>query len=405
VAEVRRREGGGAGRRPIAIAAALAAAGFLACAAGLGIDPVRTWGAYLTAFTCAVSIAVGGLVLQMIAYATNSRWLSVVRRLTESTALALPVLAVLFVPIVLGAGHLYPWADGARALSEHQREVLAHRAPYLNLPGFAARGALYFAIWIAAAWLLRARSLRRDRKGLRAGADPEAVLARDRAISCALLPLVGLAITFAGFDWVMSLAPGWYSTIFGLYYFTGGFAAALALLLVLAAAAARSGDLAGAITADHTHALARLLLSMIVFWAYCAFFQAMLIAIADKPEEVTFYLERLRGPWPAFIALLAIGHFALPFLALLPRGVKRSPRAMAVAGAWILVMHVVDVYWLVMPEVVVEGGAVPHWVDLAALAAVMGSAVAFAAWRQRGAPLIARGDPFLAAGLRYRSRS
>ena len=400
-----RPHGSRAERRAIAIAAALAAAGFLACAAGLMVDPVRTWGAYLTAFTCAVSIAVGGLVFQMIAFATSSRWMSVVRRLAESTTLALPVLALLFVPVVLGAGHIYSWADGARAVGEHQREILVHRAPYLNLPAFAARGAVYFALWIAVAWLLRARSLRRDRQGQRPGADPEAVLGRDRAISCALLPLVGLAVTFAAFDWIMSLAPGWYSTIFGLYYTAGGFVAALGLLLLLARAAGRSSDLAGAMTPDHTHALGRLLLSMVIFWAYCATFQALLIAIADKPEEVTFYVDRLRGPWPGFIVVLIVGHFALPFLALLPRGVKRSSRAMAVAGGWVLVMHLVDVYWLVMPQVVEDGDAVPHWLDLAALAAVLGSAVAFALWRQLGVPLVARGDPFLPAGLRYRSWS
>jgi Ni/Fe-hydrogenase subunit HybB-like protein len=407
---------GPAMRRAVAVAAGLAAAGFLASAFGLALDPERTWGAYLTAFAFAVSIAVGGLVFQMIAYATNSRWMSVVRRLAESTTLALPVLAVLFVPIVFGADQLYPWAGADGALGEHAREALAHREPYLNLPAFAARGAIYFAIWIAAASILRVRSLRRDRllaateveaaPGA-AAIDPEKALSVDRAISCALLPLVGLAVTFAAFDWIMSLAPGWYSTIFGVYYAAGGFAAALALLLVLARAASRSpsAPLAGAMGADHTHALARLLFAIVMFWAYCAFFQALLIAIADKPEEVTFYLDRLRGPWPLLIALLVVGHFALPFLALLPRRPKRSARAMAAAGVWLLLMHLVDIYWLVMPELVGAGDAVPHWLDLAALAAVLGTAVAFAAWRQRGAPLLARGDPLLSAGLAYRSRS
>ncbi len=209
-------------------------------------------------------------------------------------------------------------------------------------------------------------------------------------------------MTFASFDWIMSLAPGWYSTIFGLYVLAGGLGGALALLLVFGHAAGR-GELAGSLTAAHTHALGRLLFALVAFWAYCAFFQALLIAIANKPEEVTFFVGRLRGPWPATALILAVGHFALPFLALLPREIKRRPRAMAAAGAWLLLMHLVDVYWLVMPEV--SPDALPHWLDLGALAAVLGSAVAFAAWRQRGVSLLARGDPFLAAGLTYRSRS
>jgi hypothetical protein len=271
----------------------------------------------------------------------------------------------------------------------------------MNLPGFAIRGALYFAVWIAAAELLRRWSRARDR-GEQAEGEPEVALGRERALSSALLPLVGLAITFAAFDWIMSINAVWYSTIFGVYVFAGGFVAAVGLVIVLARRARDRHDLTWAITPNHFHALGRLLFAFTVFWTYCAFFQAMLIRIANRPEEVTFYLERMDGAWQAAVYLLIVGHFALPFLVLLPRAIKFRPRALAAVGGWILLMHLVDIYWLVVPARV-QGILVVHWVDLAALAAVLGSTVAFAAWRQRGVALVAERDPMLSAGVGYRS--
>jgi hypothetical protein len=383
------------GRRAIAVGGAFAGVGFLLCALGLFIDPARTWLSYLNAFTYAVSIAVGALVLQMAGYAAGSRWMSVIRRFTESIALAFPVLALLFVPLLFGADYIYPWMSPPAHLGHVEHELLHHRASYLNLPGFAVRGALYFAIWIAASGLLRRWSRARDR------ADQPGPLGRERTLSSALLPLVGLAITFAAFDWVMSLEVAWYSTIFGVYLFAGGFVAAIGLVTCLARSARDHHDMAWAITPNHFHALGRLLFAFVVFWAYCAFFQALLILIANRPEEVVFYIERSSGAWAGAIYVLVLGHFALPFLLLLPRRIKFRPRAMAAAGWWMLAMHLVDVYWLIVPSRV-QGIFVVHWLDLAALAAVLGSTAAFAAWRQRGIPLLAR-DPHLADGIAYRS--
>ena len=393
-----------AGGRVIAISVAVAALGFVLLAIGLAVDPQRTWLSYLTAFAAAVSVAVGALVFHMIGYATNARWMAVTRRLNEAVALSLPMLALLFVPLVVGADRLYPWLAQAAEPGSHQQELFAHRAPYLNLTGFAVRGGIYFAIWIASAALLRRFSLRRDRAGdsESPAADPEAALGRERAVASALLPLVGLALTFAAFDWMMSLEPEWYSSIFGIYYFAGGFLGALALVTILAYRSFASGALGGALTPHHFHALGRLTLGFVVLWAYAAFFQALLIGIANKPEEVVFYLERVDGAWGAFVYLLVLGHFAVPFLALLPRRIKFRPRALAWLCAWIFLMHLVDIYWVVIPHGA-QGWHVLHWVDLAAFAAVFGSAVATAAWRQRGVSLLAERDPFLSQGRAYRS--
>ncbi len=391
-----------AGRKVILASAAASVLGFALLALGLAIDPARAWLSYLMAIAFAVSTSVGGLILLMIGYAANARWMAVVRRPIEAVALPLPALAVLFVPILFGLPH-YPWHTPPAGLPPHELEILEHRAPYMSAAPFAIRAALYFAVFLVASMLLRRWSVRRDREEDReAPPPPEEALSRERALSCAMLPAVGLALTFAAIDWIMSLEPIWYSSIFGVYVFAGGFLAAIALVTILAARLwARHGG-AGAITRNHFHALGRMLFAFTVFWTYAAFFQAMLIRIADKPEEVTFYLHRTGGAWSVFVWILILGHFVLPFLFLMPRGVKFRPRAMAGAGAWLCAMHLADTYWLVIPSRV-QGALVLHWLDLAALAAVIGAAVAVAAWRQHGVAVIGPRDPFLADGAAYRS--
>ncbi|HWU88736.1 MAG TPA: hypothetical protein VN253_15825 [Kofleriaceae bacterium] len=390
------------GRKLALVSAAIAVLGFVALGIGLAVDPARAWLSYLMAFVFVLAISIGGLILLMIGYAANGRWMAVVRRPIEVLALPLPALAVLFVPILFGLS-LYPWHTPPAGLEHRELEILAHRAPYMNGVFFAVRAAIYFAVFLVASELLRRWSVRRDREPPAAGdADPEALLGRERRLSSAMLPPVGLALTFAAMDWIMALQPIWYSSIFGIYVFAGGFLAAIGLVTALAARMwARHGD-GGALTPNHFHALGRLMFAFTVFWAYSAFFQAMLIRIANKPEEITFYIQRIGGAWGVLVWILILGHFVLPFLVLMPKGVKFRPRVMAAAGVWLVVMELVDVYWLVIPARV-QGVMVFHWLDLAALAAVGGTAVAVAAWRQHKISLIPHRDPFLPDGAKYRS--
>jgi hypothetical protein len=390
------------GRRIASAAAVVAVLGFAGLGVGLAVDPARAWLSYLMAFAFAISVSVGALILLLISYASNARWMAVVRRAIEIPTLPLPALAALFVPIAFGLDHLYPWS-APEELPAHTAAVLRGRAPYATPELFLVRSAVYLAIFIVAAELLRRWSVRRD--AVRTGpppADPEAALARERTFASAMLPPVGLALTFAAFDWIMSLEPQWYSSIFGIYVFAGGFLAAIAGVTVLAERLWRRREAGGAVTRNHFHALGRLLFAFTVFWAYAAFFQAMLIRIADKPEEVEFYLERIGGAWTVLVYVLVLGHFALPFLILLPRAVKFRPRALAAIAWWLVLVHLVDIYWLVIPAHVRD--AMPlHWLDLAALAAVVGTAVAVAARRQHRVLLVAEGDPFLPQGAAYRS--
>jgi hypothetical protein len=413
-------------RRITGVAALVGLAGALALALGLTLDPERTLHAYLTAYAYAVSLAVGALILLQIGYLVGSGWMAVLRRIHELAAGALLPLALLFVPIALGAAYIYVWVDPPESAPAHFHHVLEEKRAYLNLPFFCVRAAIYFAIWLLTFGLLRHFSRARDpelpddEEGLDGGTpvdaprpapppppppvgDPIAALRRERIVSAVMLPAVGLAITFAAFDWLMSLQPVWYSTMFGVYYFAGGFVGAIALTVVLTALARRrSLAVLGVVTRHHFHALGRMMLAFTVFWAYVAFFQAFLIQIADRPEEVTFYLDRIHASWEDVAYVLILGHFAVPFLLLLPQRLKFRPRYLAVLAAWILVIHYVDVYWLILP-VLDRAGFSPHWVDLAAPAAVLGLTIAWVAWRQRGVPLVAHGDPLLHDGLHYAS--
>lgn len=370
---------------------------------GLATSTAHAFHAYLAAWAFAVFLVVGTLIWLAIGYAANARWVAATRRLSEAIIATLPLLAVGFIPVLIGVDALYVWAEPPAHLDHHQLEHLHHQEPYLNVPFFVVRTAIYFAIWFGVATLLRFWSRQRER-ALRDGRPirEDTPNGRERALCSAVLPLLAITITFAAFDWLMSLDPFWWSTIFGVYVFAGGMLAGLALLTFLAWSAKRTGALEE-LSADHFHALGRLLLTFVVFWAYAGFFQAMLIKIANIPEEVTFYLKRTEDSWMGVTYLLIFGHFAVPFAFLLLRRIKRIPAWMGFMSLWLLVMCVLDDYWLVLP-VLPRHDDGPAWVDLAALVGVVGVTVAFGAWRQRGRSLLAEGDPFLSEGLGYRSK-
>jgi hypothetical protein len=370
----------------ILIAGAIGVAGAIALAIGIAIEPRRALAAYLAAWTAATTAAVGGLAVLAIGYAANARWPAAIRRLAEAVAAALVPLALLFVPLVLLAADTWPWV----------------RAPlhpaWQAVPAFAARSALYLAIFAVPAELLRRWSHRRD-----AAPEPQVplgvdALGRERRFASAMLPPIGLALTFGAFDWVMSVQPEWTSSVFGLYLTTGALGGGLSVIAVLTARGVRTRAIP--LTPNHFHAIGRLLLAFVVLWAYIAFFQAFLIQIANRPDEVTFYISRMRGGWRTVTALLVALHFALPFPLLVPRRLKMRPRYVASIATVVLIAHYLDHWWLIVPPV---AGPLPSWTDLAAACAVLGLATCAATWRTRGIPLLPAGDPYLATGLDYAS--
>jgi hypothetical protein len=384
------------GRRVVLGAALVGVVGAALVVLGVVIDPRQAASSYLAAYVYWLSLALGALLVVMIHHLTDSTWFIVLRRLAEAVALPLAALLLLFLPLLAGLRLLYPWMTPG-ALPEHLRALAATRAPYLNGPFFAARALAYLAVFAVVSQLLWRSSTRQD-------AGDEGRLARQqRRLSAAAMPAVGLALTFAAFDWIMSLSPELASSVFGVYYFAGSMVGALALLAVLACLLQRDGRLAGVVGIAHYHALGKLLFTFVIFWAYIAFAQFFLIWIADIPREADWYIVRLQHGWWAISVALLVGHFVIPFGALLSRRLKRTPAALAAVGAWLLVMHYVDVYWLVLPALHADG-LHPHWLDLAALAAVGGIAVACAAWGFGRHPESVRGDPRLARSLAFETR-
>lgn len=386
------------GRRILSASLGLTLLGAAVLAVGLFVAPARLWFSYLAAYAYVFTTAVGALIFLMICHAMRAGWPVALRRLTETIVGALPAVALLFVPLLFGLRHLYSWLRPEALSDEHALELLHHKAPYLNLTGFLVRAAIYLGAWVTVGALLRRWSLRRDSG---AGAD---VSDRLQALSAGALPVVGLALVFASFDWLMSLDFTWVSTMFPICVFGGGFLASLALLTVLTFSAQRAGLLPG-VNESHYYALGRLLLAFTIFWAYVNFFQFMLIWMANHPHEVDYYLRRWRGPWSAVTVAVALVQFVIPFFLLLSYRLKRRPARLTAVAGWLLVAHYLDVHWLVMPEAraAASSGFPYHWLDAAALLFVGGLSVAYATLKLRGKATMPAGDPVLPRALRYES--
>jgi hypothetical protein len=272
--------------------------------------------------------------------------------------------------------------------------LLQWKAPYLNVTFFLIRAGLFFAIWSFIALLYYRGSRDQDATG-----DP-AVSARLRRFAGPAIIVLALTQSFASIDWIMSLTPHWYSTMFGVYFFAGSFVGFIALLSVVAVAMRRAGLLETVITAEHLHDVGKLLFGFTAFWAYIAFSQFFLIWYANLPEETTWYRARLEGSWMMVSAFIMAGHFGLPFFYLMGRDVKRKGWTLALGGAWMLAMHFVDLYWLVMPTLHPEGLR-PSLLDVAALVTVGGCFVAAASWLMRRQALVPVRDPRLAESLAF----
>ena len=373
------------------IAAVCALLGAVACAILGAANPRQFFFSWLVSFLFFLSLALGAMFFVLIQYAAQGGWGIVLRRIGETVFCTLPVMAALFLPVLLGLHDLYEWSH---ADAVEQDALLRWKAPYLNVPFFLIRAALYFGIWSFIAILYYRGSRGQDVTG-----DPK-VSARLRRVAGPSIIVLALTQTFASIDWIMSLTPHWYSTMFGVYFFAGSFVGFIALLSVVAAAMRGAGLVDTVISADHLHDIGKFLFAFTAFWAYISFSQFFLMWYANLPEETIFYRARMEGSWMNVSLLLLAGHFVAPFFYLMGRSVKRNGATLAVGGAWLLIMHFVDLYWQVMPTLHPEGFR-PSVLDVAALVAVGGCFVAAASWLMRRQALVPLRDPRIAESLAF----
>lgn len=374
------------------IGVGIGALGLVLAMALRGGDPKQFAFSWLFAFIFFLSLALGALYFVLIHHATQAGWGIVVRRLAENTMGTLPLFALLFVPIpMMLMSDLFPWASRIAGGENH---LLQLKAPYLNTSFFIGRAAVYFLCWSAIATFYVRRSRKQD-------------ATRDASISVGLRRFSGPAIivlaltqTFAAVDWIMSLDPTWYSTIFGVYWFAGSFVSFFAFVTLMVVLLRRAGLMTDVVGLEHFHDVGKLLFAFTVFWAYIGFSQFFLIWYGNIPEETIFFRHRLEGSWRAASFLLAAGHFVVPFFFFMPRTIKRKPALLAAGAVWMLAMHALDVYWLVMPAMHPHGVAI-GLVDVAAFLAVGGLFVGALGWMMLGAPLVPVGDPRLPESLSF----
>ena len=373
------------------IGAVLAVLGIAACAVLGPGNPKQFFFSWLVSFLFFLSLGIGGLFFVLIQYASQGSWGIVVRRVGETVFATIPMMGVLFVPLLFGLHDLYPWSVPGASAND---ALLQWKKPFLNVPFFVIRAAIYFLCWS-----IIALGYYRASRGQDASGDP-AVSLRLRTFAGPALIVLALTSSFASIDWIVSLTPRWYSTIFGVYFFAGSFIGFIALMSVVVPAMLRAGLLDTVITPEHLHDIGKFLFAFMCFWAYIAFSQFLLMWYANLPEETFWYKARTMASWRMVSILLMVGHFGVPFLYLVGRSVKRHGATLALGGAWLLAMHLIDLYWQVMPTLHPEGVRVTA-LDIAAFVAVGGCFVATATWLMRRQALVPLRDPRLNESLAF----
>jgi hypothetical protein len=379
--------------------------GLLGLAAGIALGWFRRDGgqyyfhSYLLNYCFVLTLALGTFFFVILQHITRAGWSVTVRRPAEFLSAVFPCLLILFLPILIpvlrGNGTLYIWADPSAATAD---ELLRHKSAYLNPSFFAFRAVGYFAIWLFLTRFFLGRSLLQDSTG-----NVAETLRMERYSPAAML-LFAVTITFAAIDWLMSLSPDWYSTIFGVYFFSGTALAGIAILILSLLCLQAAGRLTRVVTVEHYHDLGKLLLTFVVFWGYIAFSQYLLIWYGDIPEETKWYLIRQTGGWK-WIALVFLigGHCLIPFCGLLSRHAKRNKILLGFWALWLLVMHWIDLYWIIMPNL--DTDSLPFdIINVCLLVGMLGVYLAAAVGVAGNNPLAPTADPRLKESLNFKNQ-
>jgi hypothetical protein len=371
--------------RPQTLALGVGVVGLALSAIGWMVSPDQFFHSYLLGYLFWFGIALGSLPLIMLQHLTGGAWGLAIRRMLEAGTRTLPLMVVLFVPIVLGMHSLYSWTHPELVAAD---DVLRHKAPYLNRTFWLVRAGVYFAIWIALSRQLTDWSREQDRTG-------DVALSRKmQLLSGPGVAFYFLAITFAAVDWVMALDPHWYSTIFGPLLAVGQVLNAFAFTILLLALLCRYEPFAPVVGPGVFHDLGKLLLAFVMVWAYFSFSQFLIIWAGNLPEEIRWYLEHAKGRWMAFGLVVSLAHFFVPFFLLLSRDVKRNMGVLAAIAGFVMLMRFVEIFWTLTPLFHPTGFTV-HWLDVASPAGIGGVWLWLFLRELRSQPLLPLHDPYM----------
>lgn len=364
----------------------------LVSAAGFALaGKTQFFRSYHYAYIVWMCLTLGTFGLTLLHHTVRGSWGLPILRFLEAGAATLPLMLVLFLPVLAGLSELYPWA---RPEVVQANEHLQHKTGYLNVPFFVVRSAVYFAVWIVLATVLRRSSLKQDETG-------DATLLQQRMnIGAPGLVLFVLTVTFAMIDWVMSLEPLWQSSIYGAWFIVGQGLSAFAFSTTVLLIVARHKPFADVVNPKLTRDLGNLTFAFVILWAYTSVSQFLIMWSANLPEEIVYYLKRNQGGWQYISATLILLQFFLPFLLLLSSRVKRYSGLLLKVMVFILVMRVVDLFWIVQPAFGLKSPRV-HWLDVTLLAGIGGLWLWWFARQVCAAPLLPRHDPRLQEAWLY----
>jgi hypothetical protein len=315
-------------------------AGLVLMLIGAFINREEFFQSYLIGFAFWTGITVGSLALLMLQHLTGGGWGFVIRRILEASTRTIPLIAALFIPIIIGAHSLYEWTH-ADVLETNN--VIRFKTPYLNLWFFTIRGTVCLGVWFLLAFFFNKWSLAQDRTGDRSHSKKMQMLSGPGMV------LLIFTVTFAAIDWFMSLEAEWFSTIYGLLFVAAWSLTALAFTITVLATLSKGHPLNQIVAPLHFHDLGKLLLALVMLWAYFSFSQFLVIWSGNLPEEIHYYLKRNHGPWNVIIIAIVILHFAAPFLFLLSRSLKRNPRTLVMIAGLVLAMRMIDLYPVLVP--------------------------------------------------------
>ncbi len=365
------------------------AVGLIASLVGYFLNSEQFFFSYLTSFAFYTSIALASMILVMIHHVTKSSWGTVIRRIPEAFMANIGIWAIFMIPIILGMSSLYTWTNTEYVAND---PIMLGKVPYLNTPFFIIRQFVYFAIWGYLGYRLHKVSVEMDET------NDWGLTKILQKISAPGILIFSLTLAFASFDWLMSLDAHWFSTMFGVYYFAMSFQVLFPILILLVFWFRKKGILENTVSKAHIYDLGAWFFGFTVFYAYIAFSQFLLIYYANIPEETLWFYHRLEGSWSIVTYSLLIFRFIVPFVLLLNRDTKHNDKLLVITSVMVIVMHIVEMHWIVMP-VFSHGGVALSWIDIATFIGLGGIFMGLFFQRLRKHNLVPVNDPKLGDSL------